>query len=586
MSDPGARRTGLSIRQKTLALFLAIGVVIPVIAGAFLLPQYGRVVRTSEARQQQILLSRIRERISATTVAQRGALAMFSAAVEQAAGLDGSEAALAPALLRSALASTQFLDVVRLTIPLAKVDTIVSKEGVDEDSVPPLSEVLRSQVNQDGFGYELRQGGKASLALPVRGQGGAKGYVSATHHADQLRHELSVMAGETGLAEASVVVTTVEGTVVAAYRPKGNAALPTGADATALPAFDGVVSGLPVDLTREFEEGDKPQIASLGRVDTLGWNVAIWRPTALALADYYRVRTIALAVGALLVLLTAGLALWASDALTRPLLFVSSQAAKIGGRKWAELSPALRRGDEVGTLSRSVAQMATDLQSSEVEIQQEVRRRSDLSRFLSKPLVDRILADKDAMALGGKHAEVTVVFADMVAFTTASESHPPEHIVALLNELFSVMTEVVFRHGGTVDKFIGDCLMAVWGAPVEHPDHAPRAVRAARDMMRFLEAAADDWYEKYQVEVRLAIGINSGRAIVGNVGSVKRMEYTVVGDVVNVAARLETIAAPNQVLMSDATQSRLGQEFSTQLLGERALSGRSAKVGVHELDIM
>ena len=101
----------------------------------------------------------------------------------------------------------------------------------------------------------------------------------------------------------------------------------------------------------------------------------------------------------------------------------------------------------------------------------------------------------------------------------------------------------MFRHGGTVDKFIGDCIMAVWGAPSAQDDHAARALAAAEDMMRFLETANEGWQEKYDVEIRLGIGVNSGEAIVGNVGSDKRMEYTVIGDVVNVAARLEAIAA-------------------------------------------
>jgi class 3 adenylate cyclase len=148
-----------------------------------------------------------------------------------------------------------------------------------------------------------------------------------------------------------------------------------------------------------------------------------------------------------------------------------------------------------------------------------------------------------------------------------------------------MLTEIVFRHGGTVDKFIGDCIMAVWGAPVPAADHAIRALRAAEDMMRFLEAANEGWREKYDVEIRLGIGVNSGEALVGNIGSDKRMEYTVIGDVVNVAARLEAIAQPNQVLVSGATRDLVGDAFALEKLGDRKLTGRKTDTAVYALEL-
>ncbi|MEZ4445622.1 MAG: adenylate/guanylate cyclase domain-containing protein [Polyangiaceae bacterium] len=146
-----------------------------------------------------------------------------------------------------------------------------------------------------------------------------------------------------------------------------------------------------------------------------------------------------------------------------------------------------------------------------------------------------------------------------------------------------MLTELVFQHEGMVDKFIGDCVMAVWGAPVPREDHARRAVACAEDMMSFLEAGRDQWRERYGVELRLAIGVNSGEAIVGNIGSDKRMEYTVVGDVVNVAARLESLAAPNQVLVAEGAQALVADEFELRRLGNRRLTGREKETVVYEL---
>jgi len=204
---------------------------------------------------------------------------------------------------------------------------------------------------------------------------------------------------------------------------------------------------------------------------------------------------------------------------------------------------------------------------------------------MSKQLVDAIVTGEHSLSLGGKRTMVSVVFADVVGFTPLAEARQAEQIVGLLNELFSMLTEIVFRHGGTVDKFIGDCIMAVWGAPVSQEDHATRALAAAEDMMRFLETANEGWKEKYDVEIRLGIGVNSGEAIVGNIGSDKRMEYTVIGDVVNVAARLEAIAQPNQVLVSEATHALVGDAFGLRKLGDRKLTGRKTETAVYALEL-
>jgi class 3 adenylate cyclase len=157
-------------------------------------------------------------------------------------------------------------------------------------------------------------------------------------------------------------------------------------------------------------------------------------------------------------------------------------------------------------------------------------------------------------------------------------------VVALLNELFTILTEIVFRHGGTLDKFVGDCVMAMWGAPTPQDDHAARALAAAEDMMRWLEAGNASWEAKFGVKIELAIGIHSGEAIVGNVGSETRMEFTAIGDTVNVAARLEAIARPMQVLVTSEARAAAGPErFDLVDLGARALTGRAAPVHLWEL---
>jgi adenylate cyclase len=156
-------------------------------------------------------------------------------------------------------------------------------------------------------------------------------------------------------------------------------------------------------------------------------------------------------------------------------------------------------------------------------------------------------------------------------------------MVTILNQLFTILTEIVFRHGGTVDKFIGDCVMAFWGAPDDQADHAARAVAAAEDMQSWIEAGNEDWQRSYGVTIRLAIGVHTGEAVVGNFGSETRMEYTAIGDTVNVAARLEAIARPQQILVSEATRQAAGDDFEYVALGSRQVAGKSEAVELYEV---
>ena len=328
-----------------------------------------------------------------------------------------------------------------------------------------------------------------------------------------------------------------------------------------------------------------PWLEAFEIVKELGWTIVVSRPQAQAYAVLTAFKRRTALVAAVAVLLALAFGLLAARAVTEPILQLVSQARLIGQRRWNAIDLKTSRQDELGQLVHSMHQMANDLESGEQEIERQAKLRGDLSRFMSRELVEAIVDGEHSLELGGKRREISVVFADVVAFTPLAESRDAEEVVSLLNNLFSVLSEVVFRHEGTVDKFIGDCIMAVWGAPMDQEDHAERALAAVDDMMRFLETANDEWREKYDVEIRLGIGVNSGEAIVGNIGSKKRMEYTVVGDVVNVAARLESIAQPNQVLVAERTAELAGENFDLEELGEQNLTGRSKATRVFQLHV-
>jgi adenylate cyclase len=217
-------------------------------------------------------------------------------------------------------------------------------------------------------------------------------------------------------------------------------------------------------------------------------------------------------------------------------------------------------------------------------LREESERRERLQRYHSPAVVERIMATQGTGGddvLGAQDREISVLFADVVGFTTLAETLPPSEVATLLNRFFSEMTEAIFAEEGTVDKFIGDAILAVFGAPVEQPDHARRAVRAAQAMRRAmarLNAAGD-----HRV-LRVRYAINSGTAIAGDVGSARRREYTVLGDVVNTASRLEALAQPDQIIVSRATYDRLQPPVAATPLGEREIRGRTGRVEILSID--
>jgi len=332
-------------------------------------------------------------------------------------------------------------------------------------------------------------------------------------------------------------------------------------------------------------ETDTPMFGALVTVPELGWAVVVQRPRALAFASLPSMRQgigIALGLAALVALVGAWLG---ARQLARPIEALVRATRSIAQRSFTRVEGNVEaRGDELGQLGRSLGEMAHSLATSEKELVEQTRVRTALSRYLSADVVELIAREPGRLRLGGERREVTVLFSDVVGFTRLSESLPPETVVALLNELFTFATEIIHKRGGIIDKFIGDSVMAVWGTPESHPDDARQAVEAAAELRRWVETGNRRWKQKWGVEVQVAMGIHTGTVVAGNLGSEKRMEYTVIGDAVNVAARLESMAQPGQILVSAATREKLGEEAEVlRHLGERALHGRNATTQVFEV---
>jgi adenylate cyclase len=213
----------------------------------------------------------------------------------------------------------------------------------------------------------------------------------------------------------------------------------------------------------------------------------------------------------------------------------------------------------------------------------ETKRRERLQRYHSPGVVNRILHSE--ASLEGRfitqEREVTVMFTDIVGFTKLCEHMEPAAIGEMLNDYFGRMGEIIFEHEGTLDKFIGDAILAVFGAPFDQADHAERCVAAAMEMRREIGRINT---QRGGQPIRMRIAINTGRALTGDIGSPKRKEFTVLGDVVNTASRLEgTVAQPDQIVISAATRERLGDGFQVKSLGSHNLRGRVMCVEAFEV---
>jgi len=228
------------------------------------------------------------------------------------------------------------------------------------------------------------------------------------------------------------------------------------------------------------------------------------------------------------------------------------------------------------------AAMAYRFQS---EFRERLRNRAYLDLYVTRQVAERILSDPSAAELGGQRVDVSVLFSDIRGFTPMSEAMSPEAVVAILNEYFDRMVPVIMVEEGTLDKYVGDAIMAVWGAPMPQRDHARRAVRAGLGMLAALSELQAGWRERGVPAFEIGIGINSGEAVAGNIGSRKRAQYTVIGDSVNTAARLESLNKElgTRMIISDATYRLVEDMVEVRLLPPVMVKGKAEPLTVYEV---
>jgi adenylate cyclase len=238
--------------------------------------------------------------------------------------------------------------------------------------------------------------------------------------------------------------------------------------------------------------------------------------------------------------------------------------------------------DVLTTLANYVAVAVERIRyARKAEFERLVRTR--LERYHSPGVIEEVLRRGDEGMRSLQSAEATVLFADLVGFTAFAENAPPERVAESLDAFLDLSVEAIFRAGGTLDKFIGDCVMAFFGAPVAQPDHALRAVRAALEIQERLGA----WNAQREAEglpgFKARVALNSGPVVVGDIGSARRVDYTVLGNAVNVASRLEGIAPPDEIVIGPETHRLLAGAVPTEPLGELQLKGLQQKIQAYRV---
>jgi adenylate cyclase len=241
--------------------------------------------------------------------------------------------------------------------------------------------------------------------------------------------------------------------------------------------------------------------------------------------------------------------------------------------------------EDINVLKTLANQGAVAIENAKLaeQMKNEEKVRGNLARYLSPQIVDQIIRNNVQVNLGGDKKVVTVLFSDIRSFTRISETLPPDQLVQLLNEYFTEMAKIIFQNQGSLDKYIGDAIVAVFGSLISINNPARTATQAAVQMMKSLSIVNQRWTAQYGFPINIGIGVNTGEVFLGNIGSPERMEFTVIGDTVNIASRLSGAARPGQILITKETLAHLGSDIPHQALPPIEVKGKTGKLDIFEV---
>lgn len=301
-----------------------------------------------------------------------------------------------------------------------------------------------------------------------------------------------------------------------------------------------------------------------------GLGVVAEVPEAKAFEAAHRAQFRALLVGLFVLCLAFMVGYLYADTLTWPLRLLVAASRKISkGDFHVRLTPRSR--DEIGELSLAFNDMAAGLEERE-------RVKATFNKFHNKEIAEKLLSGD--VRLGGERREAVIFFSDIRGFTSLSESMQPEQVVEMLNEYMTIMVAIIRKHSGIVDKYVGDAIMALWGVPLDNPSACAQAVSACLEMRQELHALNERRIARQQPPLKIGMGLNCGEVIAGNIGSEEKMEYTVIGDSVNLASRIESMTKEfgTDLLIADTVRDKVAQTFIFEKCESVHVKGKSKAI--------
>jgi len=310
-------------------------------------------------------------------------------------------------------------------------------------------------------------------------------------------------------------------------------------------------------------------------VSMLGIDLRSGDVKKITTSDILKIAAVSFAISSIL---AVALSLLLFRTMSRPLRQLQQALQAIGtGNYGATIT--INSSDEFGEIATAFNKMSEGLKQRE-------NLKAAFARYVSSHIMEKVLSQDSQAVLEGERRKVTVLFADIRNFTKLSENLPPEDVVRILNEYLERMVGVIYKYDGTLDKFLGDGIMAIFGAPVGDKYQEEHAIRAAIDMQKELGSLCEKWMTQGRPAIQVGIGINTGLAIVGNIGSNQHMEYTAIGDTVNLASRMESMTKELncEILVTDYSYIAVKNTFQFRRIGELPVRGRELPVAVYTID--
>ncbi|WP_420264904.1 adenylate/guanylate cyclase domain-containing protein [Candidatus Magnetominusculus dajiuhuensis] len=335
------------------------------------------------------------------------------------------------------------------------------------------------------------------------------------------------------------------------------------------------------EKTMEVNYGGEKYVTTITTLqNTHGYSIiaALQRSLNDVLKPFYRLRRVLYVFFVLTLLCSILASLRIARSVTRPVSILVEGVREIAKGIYSH-RVEIRYRDEIGELAEAFNMMSIGLEEKELVAEL-------LGKVVSPAIAHELL--KKNVELGGEEREVTILFSDIRNFTTISENHPPKQVLTVLNMYMTSMSAIIEKYGGVIDKYIGDAIMALYGAPIANPDDADRALNSAIEMMEALNSVNTEIEHMGFAPIDIGIGINTDIVLAGNMGSKSRLNYTVIGDGVNIASRLETLTKSEEfktkIIVSSTTLSKSRGDYLTRSLGSVAVKGKSEKITIYALN--